>query len=567
MKISLRLYFLFLGVILFTAQFLVRDFDDRYGRSINGDGKAYYAYLPAIFIHQDSDFSFIHDIEKKYYPEDGSQFKDFLNKQENGTFVNKTFPGLAVLYAPFFGLGYIVSWIGAYDLDGYAAPFQWAIAFSHIFYFLAGLWLLMKLFKGFNLDERKSVFVITALTFGSNCWYYLVYDHSVSHIHSFFLSSLLLYLMERYISTQKANYLGWLGFILSLIVITRPTNAVMILFFLFLLKLKNKKLSEVINLKTFISRFLLPYYLFSFVILLVPFLLWKWQTGTWVVYSYKDEGFDFLHPHFWEFLFSFQKGWLLWSPWVGFVLIIAVIFHFRQSLQQGLYYFLPVLIASYILSAWWCWTYGAGFGQRPMIEFLPFISLGFALALKAIKRLGVLLIFVTAIPLCTLSVFQGYQVANSILIGGETTSSDYWGHFLQWKRYAPKVQIPENWRKLQSKELFIEQNIDALHQYSQAIEISDSLATHVLVKLKIGGKHGERDTRIVVSDADGKFYQTIFLGDFLYEEPQNMEFTIELPERVSWPLKSYVWNGDKSMKSNLTLFAAELYQNSITSQP
>jgi hypothetical protein len=249
MKSNLRYYFLFLGAILVIAQFLVRDFDDRWSRSINGDGKAYYAYLPAIFIYQDSEFNFINDVEKKYYPEDGSQFKDFLNKQENGTYVNKTFPGLAVLYAPFFGLGYIASWMGGYDLDGYAAPFQWAIAFSHIFYFLAGLWFLMKLFKGFNLDERQGVLVVSALAFGSNCWYYLVYDHSVSHIHSFFLSSLLLYLMERYISTQKANYLGWLGLILSLLVITRPTNVVMVLFLPFLLKLKNKKWSEVITFR------------------------------------------------------------------------------------------------------------------------------------------------------------------------------------------------------------------------------------------------------------------------------------------------------------------------------
>ena len=65
-------------------------------------------------------------------------------------------------------------------------------------------------------------------------------------------------------------------------------------------------------------------------------MLWKWQTGSWVVYSYKDEGFDFMHPHFWEFLFSFQKGWLLWSPIIGIAFFFAALFHFRQAIQQGI---------------------------------------------------------------------------------------------------------------------------------------------------------------------------------------------------------------------------------------
>jgi hypothetical protein len=560
MKNRLGLYFFLLGFLLVLAQFSVRDFDDRYGRSINGDGKAYYAYLPAIFIYQQSDFAFIKDIEKKYYPEDGSQFKDFLNKQENGTYVNKTFPGLAVLYAPFFGLGYIASWMGGYDLDGYAAPFQWAIAFSHIFYFLAGLWFLMLLFKKFAIDNRLGFFIGFLLTFGTNCWYYLVYDHSVSHIHSFFLSSVLLYVMERYISTQKTEFLGWMGFLLSIIVITRPTNAVMVLFFPFLLHLKNKPWKEVVSFPMIFSKALIPYYLVSFIILIIPFMLWKWQTGSWVVYSYKDEGFDFMHPHFWEFLFSFQKGWLLWSPIIGIALFFAALFHFRQAIQQGMFYMLPILIATYILSSWWCWTYGTGFGQRPMIEFLPFIMLGFALALKAFKRLGISLLFIFAIPLCALSVFQGYQVANSILKGGETTASDYWSHFLQWKRDAPKVIIPENWQKLQSREIQNENDINAKHPYSEAIELTDALATHLVIHLKIGGRHGERDTRIVVSDADGEFYQTIFLGDFLYEAHRDMEFLIKLPGVISWPLKSYVWNGDQSAESRVLYFENTLFQ-------
>jgi hypothetical protein len=194
-----------------------------------------------------------------------------------------------------------------------------------------------------------------------------------------------------------------------------------------------------------------------------------------------------------------------------------------------------------------------------MIEFLPFIGLGIVLALKEFKKLGIWLFFIISIPLGALSIFQGYQIANSILKGGETTASDYWSHFLQWRRDAPQVTIPKHWKALNSKSVVEESFIDENRPFSSALEITDTLATHLLVRIKIGGKHGERDTRLVVSDAEGKFYQTIFIGDFLYEEPRFMEFLIELPKTITWPLKTYVWNGDKTAKTFLSEFAAKLY--------
>jgi len=46
-------------------------------RSINSDGKGYYAYLPAFFIYHDFTYKFIASYEEKYYPADRSVFKEF----------------------------------------------------------------------------------------------------------------------------------------------------------------------------------------------------------------------------------------------------------------------------------------------------------------------------------------------------------------------------------------------------------------------------------------------------------------------------------------------------------
>ena len=75
---------LFTISLVLLSFFTIRDFKSRYTRSINGDAKGYYAYLPAIFIYQDASYGFIDEIEAKYYPEDRSQYKAFKNKQKNG---------------------------------------------------------------------------------------------------------------------------------------------------------------------------------------------------------------------------------------------------------------------------------------------------------------------------------------------------------------------------------------------------------------------------------------------------------------------------------------------------
>jgi hypothetical protein len=89
-----------LVVLLYLTHLYTKDFSSSYQKPINGDAKAYYAYLPAIFIYQDSEYNFIDAYEAKYYAKDHR--KDFLNTIENGRKVNKTFPGVALLYLPFF---------------------------------------------------------------------------------------------------------------------------------------------------------------------------------------------------------------------------------------------------------------------------------------------------------------------------------------------------------------------------------------------------------------------------------------------------------------------------------
>jgi hypothetical protein len=113
-----------------------------YGFCINGDGKGYYAYLPATFIYHDQPFNFIQKTEKKYYPE--STRCDF-RVNVKGKLVNKYFIGTALLWSPFFLLAHLLSHVLDLPLDGYVPLYQYSILIAAVFYLWLGLFYLRKL--------------------------------------------------------------------------------------------------------------------------------------------------------------------------------------------------------------------------------------------------------------------------------------------------------------------------------------------------------------------------------------------------------------------------------------
>lgn len=551
-------WILSIGIVIYSL-FSVHKFDSRYGRSINGDGKAYYSYLPAIFIYQDPTFSFIESVEDKYYPIDRSQFKDFLNKQKNGKFVNKTFPGLSILYAPFFFVSMLLAWISGYAVDGYSAPFQWGIAFAHVVYFFIGFRFLLSFFRSQKIKDSTSYLMFCIILFGTNCWFYLVYDHSVSHIFNFFLASVFLWTMSNWLSTKRSSYLGFSGLILCLLVVTRPTNGLMLLFFPLIVNLNGLKLNMVFNKDYFRFKALLPYISIAILIMAIPLLLWKWQSDLWIVYSYNEEGFNFANPQFFNFLFSYEKGWFLWSPLTFLMVVSSSYFFLKRSFFSLLTYLLPIGLVVYVLSSWWCWTYGGGFGQRPMLEFIPFICIGAVMFLNQFKYKRSTYLIV--ISFCFLSMFQGYQIANSVLIGGTTTQSEYWSHFLQWKMDAPSVKIDPSWELVENKTLVEMHKLDREHPFSQSIKtsVNDSIRK-LVVCVEIGTNKKEEDLRIVVTSSDGNFYKDIYLTEYLGSEIVKMEFEVDVSSEKNQSYTYYLWNGDSSVEASILFMGINCYR-------
>ena len=262
--------------LLLLAVVAVNDWDNPYRRPIVGDAKGYYAYLPAIFIHHDLQFDFIYQVERDYYPEDGSHWKDFLMPQPNGTVVNKCFPGVAIFYLPFFLIAYFLSFLFGLPLDGYAPLFQWSVVTAHVFYLFWSLILLDKIMQRRGVVFKNRFLALITIIFGTNLFYYSVYDFSVVHVFGFFGTSLFLYFLQQWSEQASWRLFGKMVLLMSLLVIMRATNAMIVLALPLFVDLKQswRFLRNNLTLK------IIPYiYVVSAaVILFLPLLLWKLQT-------------------------------------------------------------------------------------------------------------------------------------------------------------------------------------------------------------------------------------------------------------------------------------------------
>jgi hypothetical protein len=84
-------------------------------------------------------------------------------------------------------------------------------------------------------------------------------------------------------------------------------------------------------------------------------------------YSYNDEGFFFNNPQIINGLFSYRKGWLIYTPLMAFAIAgLPVLFHKHKQLAWPLAIYTSLNM--FIIFSWWCWWYGGSYGQRPMID-------------------------------------------------------------------------------------------------------------------------------------------------------------------------------------------------------
>jgi hypothetical protein len=410
-------------------------------RVINSDGKGYYAYLPAIFIYHDLDYKFIEYYEDKYYPPDKLVFKEFRIETKGGI-VNKCFPGLAIIWLPFFLIAHLLSYFLGFETDGYSILYQYAIAFSALFFLWLGCRFLFNFLIRINATPKLAAFITLLIGLGTNLIFYTIIEGSMTHVYSFALVTLFLYSTFRLFNEENGKWFLLSVFLFSLIVLIRPFNGLMILLapFLFYLSVSpgGSFLKIVLNIKNLLSGLAIMIIMFS-----IPLLLWYSHTGQWIVYSYGDEHFNFTDPHFFSILFSYNRGWFVYTP-IAFLSMAGFAGLFKENRKSFFWLLGFLLIFTFISSCWWMWYYASKCGQRIFVDFLALVGILLLYLFRWIKEKNILRNGMTLLLflLLGLNLVQFYQHSRWIFPSVDINRKIYWNAFFSLHPVA-RVNIPD----------------------------------------------------------------------------------------------------------------------------
>jgi hypothetical protein len=386
-----------------------------------GDPMGYYIYLPSIFIHHDivslkqtaqTLFSY------KVYPPNSNSPCGIAEcyVTPTGNSVIKYTLGAAILQAPFFAIAHGIAYIGGYTTDGFSLPYVFMNGLSILIYSLLGLFFIGKVLSRFVSDSATAL-TLLAIALGTNLFAQQINMGAMSHPSLFFLYAVLLYATIQVFDSKKLNYTYLIAIALGLIACIRP-NEIVVAVFPFLYGVYSIKTWKERSTWIFQNRMLLFKAIALFLLPIFPQLLyWKLVSGSWLFYSYGNEGFDFLHPHILDGLFCFKNGWLSYTPIMFFALIGMVLMHNKnKKILLPLLTFLAIHI--YVINCWWCWHYVNGFGNRPMVETYPLMALPFAyFAEWTIRKWYTTVLFSAAcIFFIALNIFQTYQSTQNILL-------------------------------------------------------------------------------------------------------------------------------------------------------
>ena len=413
---------------------------------INWDVTSYYSYLPAIFVHKDLKFEFLNNSEVNY----AEKHQFWPETAPNGNKVIKTTMGMSVLYFPFFIISHIYSLVNDKVVaNGFSKPYEIGLTFSSIFYMMIGLFFLAKVLRSIY-DEKKVSILLFLVFLGTNLFYYATTEPCMSHVYTFSLASVFMYITMKIYEKNNWKFFIFLGLIYGLLFLVRPTNILFILAFL-LYKIEsfsslNKRLYWLIQHYKKLTMTIV----ISVLIGSVQFFYWKWATGNWFFNSYVGEQFYFNQPRIIEFLFSYRKGWLVYTP----IFIFSFLGFYKMYVRKNPWFFsilimLPVLV--YLFSSWWCWWFGGGFGMRPMIDYYPLliIPLGEILSTK-ISYKKYILNFILA-GFVSLNLFQTLQRRNLVIHWDSMSKESYWAFFTtikmknaqDWERQKILLNAPD----------------------------------------------------------------------------------------------------------------------------
>lgn len=331
--------------------------------TIGYDVAGYYEYLPAIFIYKDlAQLQFQDSLFAKYKL--GNSFPNY--ESNTGKKVMKYPAGAAIMYLPFFTVAHTYAKANELPADGFSKPYQTALSWGCLLYVLIGLLFARKvLLNSFN--DKVTAVTILLLIIGTNYLNYAAIDNAMTHSLLFTLFSILLWLVISFYKSPRFRIAIFIGALIGLATITRPSEIVICIIPI-LWGVGNRQ--SLIERFSFFKQHLLKVFfaVFSaFAVISIQLLYWKFASGNFIEYSYGEQGFNFKHPFIYEVLFTFRKGWFVYTP---LMLLIIPGFVILWKKHRNIFWacFLFFLLTLWIVTSWEIWWYGGSLGQRALVQ-------------------------------------------------------------------------------------------------------------------------------------------------------------------------------------------------------
>jgi hypothetical protein len=373
--VALGLFSLFLAI---TSEMTRPEF-----RFSVSDARGYYAYLPSVVIDRDLDLSNQFSLD---------DWREGPIEQRTPTgLVNGKYPvGVSVSLAPEFLVAhamatvfYAVTGATAVEPTGYSVIYQLFAVMYVCTLAVATMWLIDRLATAALQIQGSAVgLAVVFYWVGSSYLYYTMRQPLLAHVIGAFWVTAAVVAAARALGEWKSGTRAphWIAIFAAsagMAVITRPTNAVLIVFVLYLVY-SGARANRHYDLLA-ISAGVVP--------LLIQMIVWKRMSGSYLYYSYQDEVFDWRHPALVQTLFSTRHGLFSWTP----LLLLSVAgFLQRKALSAPLVRVaLLALVSLWVLnSSWDIWWFGAAFGGRAFVDLALVFVVGLAWQFEKSEAMG-----------------------------------------------------------------------------------------------------------------------------------------------------------------------------------
>ena len=432
LKIINKLSFLALCIVLFSIMFWL--FFNLSVDVIKWDVFGYYMYLPAFFIHNDlglRNLDWLNEIVG-IYNNTGTLYQ--FAPSPLGYNVNQYSMGMAFLYFPFFLLGHAYALISDYPIDGFSFPYQLAIYSGGIFYLVLGLIYLRKILLYFFTDKVAAI-VLLVLCLGTNYFQIQVQSNVMPHNFLFAFYAILIWITIKW--HEEINFTNsiFLGLIIGVIILARPTEIVCVFIPLFYGIISFKDLKNKISIFYKKRKYISITIVTVFFIGLPQLIYWKTFAGSFIYYSYinNGEGLDLLSPNFFNVLFSFRKGWLIYTPLMLFS-ILGFYFVFKNYRQLFFSLIIFFIVNLYFISSWSNWWYASSFGQRSLMQSYAVMAIPLGAFITGILKKNQFFrvtSWLLILSFVLLNLFQTWQISVGIIDGSRMTKAYYFSVFGQ----------------------------------------------------------------------------------------------------------------------------------------